>query len=78
MNGKKLSGYVCIKMDVNKHTDYYTTYHYHSHLVEPICYYVYKENGRDILMFFNMNIVHCWRNLHSDILEKPLYNLKIP
>lgn len=38
MNGKKLSGYVCIKMDVNKHTDYNTTYHYHSHLVEPICY----------------------------------------
>lgn len=38
MNGKKMSGYVCIKMDVNKHTDYNTTSHYHSHLVEPICY----------------------------------------
>lgn len=38
MNGKKLSRYVCIKMDVNKHTYYNTTYHYHSHLVEPICY----------------------------------------
>lgn len=38
MNGKKLSRYVCIKMDVNKHTYYNTTYHYHSHLAEPICY----------------------------------------
>lgn len=38
MNGKKLFGYVCIKMDVNKYIDYNIIYYYYFYFVEFICY----------------------------------------